>query len=81
MKPDNSKQYKQIDIFADQDAMDREGPFCWNCELRWKSFEAAPPDCKIHMCSWGCWREWESNAPLQNLLEKRKARRERERVK
>jgi len=75
MRPDASKQHKLVDIFADRDAM-AQGPWCWNCELGWKSFEAALPDCPMHFCGWECMREWESNAPL----DKRKARRERERA-
>jgi hypothetical protein len=80
MKPDARKQHKQIDIFVDRDAEALNGPWCWNCELGWKSLEDAPPDFPMHFCSWKCIREWESNAPLQNLLDKRKARRERERA-
>jgi len=80
MEPDARKQHKRVDIFVDQDLMNRDGPWCWNCELGWKSFEDAPPDAPMHVCGWECMREWESNAPLQNLLDKRKARRERKRA-
>ena len=71
-KPNASKQFDRVNIFGDIDSFRDEGPWCWECELTFNSFEDAPPDCPLHFCSPDCRREWSSRQPLQNLLDKRK---------
>ena len=79
MKPDASKQHKPGDIFGCREAIDYgDGPYCWNCELEFKSLEDAPPDLPIYFCNPHCKRSWMTLQPLQNLLDKRRMRRERD---
>jgi hypothetical protein len=71
-KPDASKQFEYVDIFRHVDTFADQGPWCWNCELSFASLDDAPPDCPMHFCNPGCEREWTSQQPLQNFLNKRK---------
>ena len=78
-KPDASKQHKPgggVIGYLDAESYG-DGPFCWNCELTFKSLEDAPADLPVHFCTPLCAREWYSLQPLQNLLDKRRMRRER----
>lgn len=78
-KPDPKKQHQRGSIFGQEEAIAYgDGPYCWNCELDFKSLEDAPPDCPLHFCNPFCEREWASQQPLQNLLDKRRAKRKRE---
>jgi hypothetical protein len=78
MKPDAKKQHQYQSIFGLEEAVAHgDGPYCWNCELTYKSLEDAPPDLPLHFCSPSCRHEWMSQQPLQNLLDKRKAKHER----
>jgi hypothetical protein len=74
MKPDASKQHKPGDVLQEPDYY---GPHCWNCELEFKSLEDAPADLPMHFCSPLCERDWVTRQPLQNLLDKRRMKRER----
>jgi len=80
MKPDASKQHKPGGIIGSRETITYVdgGLYCWNCELSFKSMEDAPPDLPIHFCNPLCAEEWTSRQPLQNLLDKRRMRRERE---
>ena len=78
MNPDASKQHKPGDPLSYREAIAHgDGPYCWNCELTFKSLEDAPPDLPLHFCSPWCREEWMTCQPLQNLLDKRRIRRER----
>jgi len=79
-KPDASKQHKPGGIIGNREtiAYVDGGLYCWNCELSFKSMEDAPPDLPVHFCNPLCAQEWTSRQPLQNLLDKRRMRRERE---
>ena len=77
-KPDASKQHKFGGVTGHLDAQAYDdGPYCWNCELEFKSLEDAPPDLPVHFCTPLCEREWMTQQPLQNLLDKRRLRWER----
>ena len=76
VKPDASKQHKPGDVLAHQEP-DYYGPRCWNCELSFKSLEDAPADLPMHFCSPFCKQDWDTRQPLQNLLDKRRMKRER----
>ena len=42
IKPDATKQHQRVNIFQFRDAIAYgDGPYCWNCELSFKSFEDA----------------------------------------
>jgi hypothetical protein len=77
MKPDASKQHKPGGVAWSSAYYGDDGPFCWNCELTFKSLEDAPPDLPMHFCDPICRQEWTTRQPLQNLLDKRRMRRER----
>ena len=78
MKPDASKQHRPGNVLGHREAIEYgDGPYCWNCELTFESLEDAPPDLPIHFCNPQCEREWVTRQPLQNLLDKRRMRRER----
>ena len=76
-KPDASKQHKPGSVLGYQEAIAYgDGPYCWNCELTFNSLEDAPADLPLHFCTPLCEQEWATRQPLQNLLDKRKMRRE-----
>jgi hypothetical protein len=78
-KPDASKQHKPGDVFGHEEAIAYgDGPYCWNCELTFNSLEDAPPDLPLHFCTPFCKQDWMTRQPLQNLLDKRRIHRERE---
>ena len=77
MNPDASKQHKPGDPLSYREAIAHgDGPYCWNCELTFKSLEDAPADLPMHFCNPFCEQDWVTRQPLQNLLDKRRIRRE-----
>jgi hypothetical protein len=74
IKPDGSKQCKPDDILDYQE--DDYSGLCWNCELAFKSLEDAPADLPLLFCSPLCKQDWITRQPLQNLLDKRRIKRE-----
>jgi hypothetical protein len=76
-KPDASKQHKP-GSGVDDPKFYGEARLCWNCELSYKSMEDAPSSLPLWFCSPLCQCEWMSSQPLQNLLDKRRMRRKRD---
>jgi hypothetical protein len=72
---DDKRRHQSVNIVEQHYSFFEQGALCWNCELSFRSWEDAPPDCPLYFCSPQCCEEWESEQPMQNFLHKRRLKR------